>query len=55
MNKAFKELWFGFLYFIMLQIISEGPKKERHTVIDGVFPKCKDTNGSALERVDTQK
>lgn len=30
-------------------------KKERHTVIDGVFQKCKDTDASALEGVETQK
>lgn len=54
-TKHLKNSGLFFLYFILLPIISEGPKKERHTVIDGVFQKCKDTNGSALERVDRQK
>lgn len=47
-NRASKELWFSFLYFILLQIISKETNvfhKERHTVIDGAFQKCKDTDG----------
>lgn len=45
---TFKELCFGFLCFILLQIISKGimyAKKDRHTVIAGVFQKYKDTDG----------
>lgn len=49
-------LCFGF-FFILLQIISEGTNecKESNAVIDRRFQQCKDTDASALQRVDMQK
>lgn len=66
MNKPFQELWFVFwflfvgffLIIILLQLISEETnvcKKKQCIVIDRGFQKCKDTDASALQRVDIQK
>lgn len=69
MNKPFQELWFVFWFLfvlvffsiiiiILLQLISEETnvcKKKQCTVIDRGFQKCKDTDASALQRVDIQK